>query len=97
MARDKHVHAVAAEVADQDAELLGEFADRARHDGRGDFAVAYAVLRFGQTVARLIVAMCQDDDERAVNATPDAPAAAASAPEGAAGRRRRRADAPTAR
>lgn len=92
MATDKHVRAVAAEVAVQDAELLDEFANRAKW-GQGDYAVAYAVLRFGQTVTRLVAAACQDDAERAervaeqqpldagAEATSPAPAAPVPEPE----------------
>lgn len=79
MATDKHVLAVAAEVAAQDAKLLDDFARRAAW-GQGEFAVAYAVLRFGQTVTRLIAAACQDDAERAERvAAQQAPAETAEA------------------
>lgn len=106
MATDKHVRAVAAEIAAQDAELLEKFANRALWGG-GEYAVAYAVLRFGQTVTRLIAATCQDDADRATaqqvpdagtEATspgPDDPvptpeAIAASVPKGTTGKRRAR-------
>ena len=78
MAIDAHVRRVAAEVTAQDAELLEEFANRAKW-GQGDYAVAYAVLRAVQTVGRFVAAACMDDDERAVvQRPPDAGAEATS-------------------
>lgn len=84
MPRDKHVRALAADIAGQDAELLEKFANKALWGG-GEYAVAYAVLRFGQTVTRLITAMCEDDDERqAVQpAHAQAPESEAAIPESA--------------